>query len=389
MTEPAADSLSDAWRAVGRILPGDVLLPSEVEQERAAFSAETGLGPEAIVVSSFGYPSVPRPIAGQFDGSYRLPPTLEPLAARDPTWWLDDETKSRRAGEDDELYIIRIHLELLARQLVDPESLVFHNPLRALGIDVRTPSGRARIQAYRDGGADPEICALVLGPELQEVPEEVAVIEDWSSALAEELLVTHLQAYEEVAAECQAAVTAMIAGVAAELRDADFDSASAPLEAALSAFGAGGSVEASRRGIHAALDELLDQVGSLMQDELIVRGELTLGSATVADILEYGGRAREIYESGRIDLARDADRLLGLLYGEPGPATKNRLLAFCRTAWDGAIRACQLTMDEWDRHQAGGSTPRRRAPLGAVPAAEIYGDIAGPLRPLREGQGNA
>lgn len=384
MTDSRRPAAPDAERPEGRILPGDVLLPSEVEEERAAFCAETGLGPEAVVVSSFGYPSVPRPVAGRFDGSYRLPPSLNPLAARDPTWWLDDDTKRRRGGEDDESYVVRIHLELLARKLVDPDTMVFHNPLRRLGIDVRTPSGHARIEAYRDGDTDPELCALVLGPDLREVPPEIAAIDDWPAVLAEELLIAHQQAYEQVVAECQAAVAAMIGEVAARLGNADFGSASASLEAAIDRLGAGGSVGASRRGVEAALDELLDQIARLIQDELIVRGELTLGSATVADILDYGSRARDIYEAGSAELSRDSDRLLGLLYRDPSPDTRGDLLDFCRDAWRRTLAAARLTMDEWDRRRADGTIGRRRAPLGVVPAAEIYGGIAAPSLPARE-----
>ena len=343
-----------------------------------------------MVVSSFGYPSVPRPVFGPPDGSRRLPAGLDPLAARDPTWWLDDETKAQRDGESDEAYAIRIHLELLARGQVDPESLVWHNPLRDVGIDVRTPGGRARVIAYRDGGDDPELRALVVGPELrEEVPLELEQMPDWPAAIATELLACHEAAYERVAQECDALIASMVDGVAETLRSADFGAAASGLTAAIERLRSGASPQASRREVEAALDEVLDLVAGMVEDELVVRGELTLRSATAAEVLAYGDRCRESYQQRCAARSAEADRLLGLLYRDPADGGA-RLVEFCRHAWDQATAAVELTLEEWRRPDAAApepGRPRRNAPYGVVPAAEIYGAIALPSLPSGPGGG--
>lgn len=81
-----------------------------------------------------------------------------------------------------------------------------------------------------------------------------------------------------------------------------------------------------------------------MSHELVVRGELTLRSATAAEVMAYGERCRRSYEQSRSARSAEADRRLGLLYRDPAGGTQ--IVEFCRHAWDQATAAFELTLDE-------------------------------------------
>jgi len=145
--------------------PGTMRDWAEIKHDTEQAVARTGLPPEGLLISRFGYPALLRPIPGNPDGSGRLPRGLNPVFAGHPVFWMGPE-RLRQPRESDEVWHVRLWLELVSRNLIDPANGLTLNVLaERLGVDVMEPDGRRRIVAYINGDrSDKAMNSFVLEP---------------------------------------------------------------------------------------------------------------------------------------------------------------------------------------------------------------------------------
>ena len=136
------------------IRPGDLLNVYEFQEIRHEFAAGAGLRPDQVLMTPYGYPPLPRPPVGAPDGTGRLPAGLALEFAGHPVFWLDDATKRQRPDERDDVFAIRLFLELVDRGYLREGDGWLRNPLVAHGFDVRNPADRDRLARYQEGAWD-------------------------------------------------------------------------------------------------------------------------------------------------------------------------------------------------------------------------------------------
>ena len=241
------------------IRPGDLLNVYEYQEIRHEFAAAAGLRADQVLMTPYGYPPLPRPPAGGADGRGRLPAGLAPEMAGHPVFWLDGPTRRQRPGEHDDAYAIRLFLELVDRGYLDPTGRL-RNPLVAAGVDVRGPDDRARLVAYRDGGWDAGLCALVIAPNPATAPGTLG-----AEALRAQR--AHAEAYAELIARYRRTVAHAVADARATLRGADFGADSRVLTGACEdlrrAAAAGDDPRASRAALDGAYRWLLARMSQI------------------------------------------------------------------------------------------------------------------------------
>jgi len=126
-----------------------------IEELTFAYAEMSGLHPNSVLLSPFGelYPTMPKPIRGNDDGSGRLPKGVSlQYTAWNPVFWMGD---SRLQRQDEDMYEwhIRLYLELVALDMFNIEQRRFRDPLLLyLGIDIdNNQEDRQRVQRYIDG----------------------------------------------------------------------------------------------------------------------------------------------------------------------------------------------------------------------------------------------
>lgn len=114
---------------------------------------------ESVIVTPYGHQPIVQLPPGDHEGRERLPASLNLEWARHPMFWLDPETRFRYPDEDEWTWAIRIHLELIVRNLYNPNSGVCVDALKHFcDLDLNDPVDRRRVEAYRDGGYDQLLC---------------------------------------------------------------------------------------------------------------------------------------------------------------------------------------------------------------------------------------
>jgi hypothetical protein len=129
----------------------------QAAQEAFRVGEEMGLPPQGVLVSFYGFPTMPKPWPLGPGGVNRLPPGLRPQWAGHPALWLDPEDRVRRPQEHDQEWLIRIYLQLLARGYLHPELDGDHSwtdALLLMDIDTETPQGRQRVERWMQGEPD-------------------------------------------------------------------------------------------------------------------------------------------------------------------------------------------------------------------------------------------
>ena len=86
------------------------------------------LDADQVLVTPYGFAPMPRPPRANRDGSGRLWPGTDPTVAIHPVFWLPPSVTVQRDNEDDDTFAIRLHLELVDRQMLDPDNQSVRNP---------------------------------------------------------------------------------------------------------------------------------------------------------------------------------------------------------------------------------------------------------------------
>jgi len=250
-----------------------------------------------------------------------------------PVFWLDRQTRRQRDGEADDAYAIRLFLELVDRGYLDGETGRMRNPLVELGVDARDPAARDRLVAYRDGGWDPGLCGLVVGPRPGAPPGAVAA----EAARAER---AHAAAYEQLIAVYRRTVANAVDDARATLADADFGADSRAFVAAC---------EGLRRVARAGEDPRADRAG--LDDAyrgLLARMAQIDGARTVLAV-EADRRAHVDAPRGAASYAVEVERAhagrcaalevpMAAVYADPADEARLRaLLLAVRDAYLGAL----------------------------------------------------
>lgn len=159
----------------------------EIEAEARRAAAVFGVSPESMVVSRFCYPSFPAMHEGNEDGSDRLFQGMNPVLAGHPAFWLDYQTRPHAPDEDDDLYSIRIWLELVGRDYLQVGTGLVRNVFETAGFDEEDPGFRQMLDNYLNGSVDvEELNNLHLGPgETGDYPP------GWAREEAEKLYIAH------------------------------------------------------------------------------------------------------------------------------------------------------------------------------------------------------
>jgi hypothetical protein len=145
---------------------GDLLTFTEAAQEMFLAGQEMGVGPEGVLVSFFGFPTMPKPVPAGPGGVNRLPPKIHIKWAGHPALWLDESQRLQRPGESEQAWLVRLYLELTVRgymQEEDDGSITWTDALMVDDIDVESDlDASVRVKAWIDGGADPDLDTLRL-----------------------------------------------------------------------------------------------------------------------------------------------------------------------------------------------------------------------------------
>lgn len=321
---------------------------------RAAFATWVGVGPGGVIVFPFSsLQPVPKPLQHQRDGRGRLPPGVTTDGARHPVWWLDAHTKWRDADEDELGYGARLTSELADRGLHLPG----HGPVDVLasrlGWPPGDPEGDRRIRAYAEGGWDPELSRLEIGPR-PGAGSGGAVRRQEHKVLARTLLAPRLALLEVAQQRLEAgdrrardAEQAVVAATDRELAEL-----AATVIAAAAALARG--ARADRRTVLARRATLASAVEAMT-------GRLERHERAAAACC-----GRPAADAG--ELYREAARVVGLV--QAGPADDERLAALV------------AQLERWRLQAAGTAHAARHATIGAPTAgARRAGDDARGRRP--------
>jgi hypothetical protein len=114
---------------------------------------------ESVIITPYGHQPLVQLPPGDHEGRHRLPASMSLEWARHPMFWLDPETRFRYPDEDEWTWAIRINLELIVRNLYNPETGTCIDALLYFcDIDLNDPVDRRRVETYRDGGYDQLLC---------------------------------------------------------------------------------------------------------------------------------------------------------------------------------------------------------------------------------------
>lgn len=145
---------------------GDILTLHEAAQEMFMAGQAMGVGPQGVLVSFFGFPTMPKPVPAGAGGVNRLPRSIDIKWAGHPVLWLDEDQRLQQPGETEQAWLVRLYLELTVRGYMHEEddgTVVWTDALLVEDIDVQDdPASAARIRAWMDGEPDPDLDTLRL-----------------------------------------------------------------------------------------------------------------------------------------------------------------------------------------------------------------------------------
>lgn len=140
--------------------PGNEMFTTgRIDMLKRGYAALINVPKESIIITPYGHQPIVQLPPGDHEGRERLPASLNLDWARHPMFWLDPETRFRYPDEDEWTWAIRINLELIVRNLYNPNTGVCIDALNYFcDIDLGNPVDRRRVEAYRDGGYDQLLC---------------------------------------------------------------------------------------------------------------------------------------------------------------------------------------------------------------------------------------
>jgi hypothetical protein len=95
-----------------------------------------GMDPTEILSTPYGYAPMPRPPLGRPDGTGRLPRGITRVSVLcHPVLWLDRATRKQGEDEPDDVYAVRLWMELYDRGFIHPVSQKPINPFIEEGLD--------------------------------------------------------------------------------------------------------------------------------------------------------------------------------------------------------------------------------------------------------------
>jgi hypothetical protein len=152
------------------VSPGQYLPRLEPVALQAQAAAAFGVPAERVVVTAWGYPPAVRlvgplalPAAGGASGVGDRPGRRRRRTSPHPTsgvpanragWpglWLPAASTAFRPGEDPETWAVRMFYELVARELLDVDTMQAVDMLASAGVDTSTAEGAARFEAWSTG----------------------------------------------------------------------------------------------------------------------------------------------------------------------------------------------------------------------------------------------
>lgn len=150
MTEPISSMHGDHQVVI--IRPGTMLTDAEWGLAIDATARGYELDHDQVLVTPYGLAGMPRPpTANREDGSGRLWPDMNPIVAIHPVFWLPPHITAQRPGEDDDVYAVRLHLELVDRRMLDPSDQSVINPFLSHDLDVTHPEFQQDLIDYMAG----------------------------------------------------------------------------------------------------------------------------------------------------------------------------------------------------------------------------------------------
>lgn len=132
---------------------GEMLSTAEMLQAAVDFADTYHVDPRTVVVNPWGYAPLCMPPIPTNSGIGRLHPGMDLALCTHPVFWLEDDTRRPLAGEHPWEWVLRVYLELRARELVDTTG-AWADALAPI-LDLSKAENRRRLERYRDGKFDP------------------------------------------------------------------------------------------------------------------------------------------------------------------------------------------------------------------------------------------
>ena len=184
------------WVSPGRYLPR-----YEPVALQAQAAAAFGVPADRVVVTAWGYPPAVRvdgplalPAPGSAGGSGEAPHPTAGVPADRAGWpglWLPARVTAFRAGEDPETWAVRMFYELVARELLDVNTMKAVDMLAAAGVDTATAEGAARFEAWSTAGGHDSAIDRITAPAGKLPP-------GWPAEHADHLAAVHRSHIDEI-----------------------------------------------------------------------------------------------------------------------------------------------------------------------------------------------
>lgn len=161
-------------------------------------SVKLGVDPEQLVLGTHGL-AVPAATLGEVrmpNGAPSLGDQASLEMASHPALYLDRATIARAENESDEFYSARITASLAARGLLDDQGQAV-DVFALNDIDIKSPSGARRVQAWLDGGQDETLSNITFNRGPQE-GAFVRAAEEWASRNGNDFAAKQWKAAEEM-----------------------------------------------------------------------------------------------------------------------------------------------------------------------------------------------
>lgn len=161
----AADVV-DGGEALLAIRPGQALADSEWALVTSHAVAAFELPAEQLLTTPYGYIPMPRPPTADAHGLGKVPEGVAYDVALHPVLWLPRRVRQQRRDEPDDVYAVRLWLELVDRGVLDAETQQPANPFHVwLEVDTDHPDVRRDVADYCAGEPVGWLCDFAVGDE--------------------------------------------------------------------------------------------------------------------------------------------------------------------------------------------------------------------------------
>jgi hypothetical protein len=305
--------------------PGNVVTDAEWSVMIAAACEGYGLAPDQVLVTPYGFAPMPRPPQARRNNSGRLWPGLDLEVAIHPVFWLPPIVTRQGESEDDDVYAIRLHLELLDRQMVDMETQQVRNPFGLNDLDVEHPDFGTELVDYANGERVDWLAKFTL----PDGPTPAEDIRQFAESIATEYRTRYYALKQRFANRAEEVFTAQ----RALLNAADMERDVAPVLAAASTYEQTQGTDARRQLIETveAFIALIDSYG---------RASLVMVSAERVATTGKGVHLQSALEDLETEEARRAEylrQMTGRASRHPDDANLAALWQALTQAWDHVV----------------------------------------------------